>query len=112
MSNTIKAKFVAASVLDNQYESGKKDVTLLAVTDGSEENKAYWAATPAGSINLSVLNPEAEFEAGAEYYVEFTKVEKTEEQNTEKPVGGETLSPEELGGTENQGEPNAENLQQ
>lgn len=76
MSNKITAKFLAASVLDNQYEQGKKDITLLAVTDGSEENKKYWAATPAGSIHLSVLNPEAEFEAGAEYLVEFTKVEK------------------------------------
>ena len=81
MSKTIKAKFQVLSVIDNQYNEGKKDVTLLAVTANSEENKQYWEATPAGSINLSVLNPEAEFEAGAEYIVEFTKVEKEDKEN-------------------------------
>lgn len=52
-------------------------VSLLAVTQGSEENKAFWNATPAGSISLSISNPAAldKFEAGEEYYVDFTPAE-------------------------------------
>lgn len=52
-------------------------VLLLAVTTGSEENKSFWNATPAGSISLSITNPEAvnQFEVGKEYYVDFTPAE-------------------------------------
>jgi hypothetical protein len=56
--------------------NGNKDgsVSLQAVTTGSEENKTFWKYTPAGSISLSITNPDAvnQFEAGKEYYVDFT----------------------------------------
>lgn len=59
--------------------NGNKDgvVLLLAVTKGSEENKTFWKYTPAGSISLSITNPDAvsQFEAGKEYYVDFTPVD-------------------------------------
>lgn len=53
-------------------------VSLLAVTDGSEENKAFWQYTPSGSISLTITNPAAmnQFEAGKEYYVDFTPTDR------------------------------------
>lgn len=38
------------------------------------ENKAFWDATPSGSLQLGVVNPEAwkKFELGKEYYLDFT----------------------------------------
>jgi hypothetical protein len=54
-----------------------KTVTLNPVIDGSEENKQFFEATPSGEIRMGVMNQAAldEFEAGAEYYVDFTKAE-------------------------------------
>ena len=42
--------------------------------DPSSENAKFWNATPAGHIDLGVVNPEAwqHFELGQEYFVEFT----------------------------------------
>jgi hypothetical protein len=41
------------------------------------ENKAFWDATPSGSLQLGVVNPEAwkHFELNKEYYLDFTPVE-------------------------------------
>lgn len=49
-------------------------VILYPVVDGSEENKAFWQATPGGQITLTITNPAAkeQFEASKEYYVDFT----------------------------------------
>ena len=46
-------------------------------TDPQHENKAFWEATPSGSIELNINNPEAvkEYELGKEYYVDFTLAE-------------------------------------
>lgn len=43
-------------------------------TDPGHENKAFWDATPNGSISLDVVNPAgwAPFELEHEYYVDFT----------------------------------------
>lgn len=37
------------------------------------ENKTFWDATPSGSLQLGVVNPEAwkHFEIGKEYYLDF-----------------------------------------
>jgi len=45
-----------------------------AVSDGSDKDKAFWRATPSGSIKLAVLNEKAieGLELGAKYYVDFT----------------------------------------
>lgn len=44
------------------------------VTDGSDEDKAFFASTPTGRIELGVCNPEAvkELELNRTYYVTFT----------------------------------------
>ena len=41
----------------------------------SEENKAFWGATPTGSLQLGVVNQKAWafFELGKEYYLDFTR---------------------------------------
>lgn len=45
-----------------------------AVTDGSEEAKKFFAATPSGSVKLSSYLPDA-FEVGKTYYLDFTPVD-------------------------------------
>lgn len=49
-------------------------VELTAVTGGSEENQAFFSATPVATINLTISNPDAAetFELGKEYYVDFS----------------------------------------
>ena len=41
---------------------------------GSEENKAFWDATPTGSLQLGIVNRDAWglFELGKCYYLDFT----------------------------------------
>lgn len=56
-------------------------VSLTAVYDPEgkdNENHTFWTATPTGSISLGINNPlGAEiFEVGADYYVDFIKVDK------------------------------------
>jgi len=73
MANTIRAKFNVAEIAKYGNSGGTK-VTLMPVTTGSEENKAFWEFTPSGKIELHISNPDAVFEFG-EYYVDFTKAE-------------------------------------
>lgn len=64
---TVRAKFKCQG-------NNEGTVSLQAVVAGSEENKAFWDATPAGNIMLHITNPAAkdQFEPGKEYYVDFT----------------------------------------
>jgi len=52
-------------------------VTLHPVYAGSDENKTFWEATPAGTIALTITNQQAkeQFIVGQEYYVDFTPAE-------------------------------------
>lgn len=45
--------------------------------DPTSENAKFWAASPSGEIKLSTINERAwaEFELGAEYYIDFTRAE-------------------------------------
>jgi hypothetical protein len=67
---SVRAKFKCSSNNDGV-------VTMHPVYSGSEENKAFWNATPGGHIALSITNLEAinQFESGKEYYVDFTPAE-------------------------------------
>lgn len=72
---SVISKFKCTAV-STPGESGSVQVELNAITGTkSEENKAFWQATPSGSISLSITNPDAfnQFEAGEEYYVTFEK---------------------------------------
>ncbi len=80
----VRAKFRVASITRTQYDvwDGQKNVPqevqtikLHPVTSGSEENKAFYASTPSGSIELSTINKAAgeQFKLNKEYYVDFTE---------------------------------------
>ncbi|MCL4296174.1 MAG: hypothetical protein KJ077_10620 [Anaerolineae bacterium] len=43
---------------------------FIPVTDGSIENRAFWAATPSGEIKLSAIVDDL-FTVGQEYYLDF-----------------------------------------
>ncbi len=66
----VRAKFHCNFKNDNT-------IFLCPVYTGSDENKAFFAATPGGQITLNVLNPAAaeQFVQGKEYYVDFTLAE-------------------------------------
>lgn len=72
--NKVRAKFQVWT--KDPGEEG--NVHLHPVMMGSEENKAFWNATPAGDITMYITNPTAfsAFEVGKEYYVDFTQVEE------------------------------------
>lgn len=67
----VRAKFVCRSVTDYGAQA---DVEFYAVYDGSEENKRFWQATPAGNIKLSIVNKAAadQFQPGKQYYIDLT----------------------------------------
>ena len=74
---TVKAKF-NCTMLAEQY--GSQFVKLYPVVasnpDASEEDKAFWQATPNGSIELYINNPATEgfFGLNKRYYVTFEEV--------------------------------------
>ncbi len=72
---TIRAKFFVGA--NEANSEGNHNITLHAVTSGSEENKEFFKYTPGGSISLSVVNAETakQFEVGKEMYVDFTIAE-------------------------------------
>ncbi len=75
---TIRAKFKVGMIA--RYAPGMGahvKLTPVYSTDPEHENKKFWDATPNGNIELHIQNPIAveAFELGAEYYVDFTKVE-------------------------------------
>lgn len=76
----LRAKFGCLSV---QKWVNSEQVKLIAVMDGSEENKAFWQATPSGQLDMSITNPAAfgSFEPGREYYLDFTRVEPKVDPN-------------------------------
>ena len=45
------------------------------VTDGSPENKAFYDATPGGSMDISTI-AEDRFKVGQEYYIDLTPAEE------------------------------------
>ena len=41
--------------------------------DPTHENKAFWEATPQFEMRMTIQNPDADFEVGREYYLDFVK---------------------------------------
>lgn len=71
----IRAKFKVDSVLSTFVGKDRGYiVSLTPVVSGSEENSQFYKYTPSGSITLSTINAFSaqEFQAGGEFYVEFT----------------------------------------
>jgi hypothetical protein len=78
-TKSVRTKFKVDSIERALWGDGREiqTVKLSVVYGASEENKAFWKATPAGQITLSCVNPEtaAQFELSGEVYVDFTPVE-------------------------------------
>ncbi len=74
----IRAKFKVVSVTKNLHWDSQKGalstIRLTPVTSNSDENKAFFEATPTGQLDLGVLGDDvaANFKLGGEYYVDFT----------------------------------------
>lgn len=75
---TVRCKFKCYSV--ERTESGASNITLRAVTSGSEENKKFFKWTPSAELKLATVNPEAaaQFEPGKEYFIDITAVTAAE----------------------------------
>lgn len=54
-----------------------KNIKLYVVGGDTPENKQFFASTPSGTIDLSIVNPAAsdQLVLGKEFYVDFTEVE-------------------------------------
>jgi len=85
----VRAKFYVSGIEKTlwNYAPNQKEMTTIVLRPVSaadakaeaSENKKFWEATPSGEIKLGTVNLEAakHFELGAEYYIDFTKAEKT-----------------------------------
>lgn len=80
-NQTIRAKFWITGVsetndgaAENPQKTGE-NVTMQAVTTGSEENKSFSQYTPSGSLSMHVSNPDlyGAFVQGEEVYIDITK---------------------------------------
>lgn len=72
----VRAKMVVNHVLDRG--NGYGEVTMSAVTGGSDENLDFWKYTPAGTLTLSIDNEAAlkQFKPQQEFYVDFQPADK------------------------------------
>ncbi len=74
----VRAKFYVQSITWTKHWDKQKGhvatIELCPVTGGSDENKAFFDATPTGNIKVGTVNEKAAaaFELGKEYYVDFT----------------------------------------
>jgi len=71
---SVRAKFKVNAITDYGRDGGKKvEMRPVYSADPEHENKAFWEATPSGSIEMHIKTSAAEaFEVGSEYYVDFT----------------------------------------
>jgi len=73
---SVRAKFQLNSI--TSYAYGGKQLKFQAVYDTStEENRRFAKATPSGSMEMVIDNPEAvaQFELGKFYYADFSPAE-------------------------------------
>ena len=72
----IRAKFVCNSVTLNQYEQDVVKLSPVYGPDGTA-NAAWSKATPSGSLELTITNPEArgQFQPGKSYFLDISPAE-------------------------------------
>lgn len=81
MTTSVRAKFVVQSVTYRQLWSDKTKrigtIEFGVVSGGSDEDKAFFAATPGGSIKLDTVNEAAiaALPLGKAFYVDFTSAD-------------------------------------
>lgn len=71
----VRAKFYVDHITP---EENYTVIELRAVTrEHCAENEAFWKYTPAGSIHMSIDNPDAvsQFKEGELFYIDFTPAE-------------------------------------
>lgn len=75
---TVRAKFVVQTITQSQGWGNNPRIWTVRLVPvaaaGSAENAAFYAATPSGSIDLSLVSESVgkEFEIGQAFYVDFT----------------------------------------
>lgn len=80
--NKTRCKMRLVSISGGYYGADKgRTVEFRAVSDGSEENKRFFQATPSGEIKLGISAEAAQSlgldqgRIGSEFYVDITPVE-------------------------------------
>lgn len=75
---TTRAKFECRTETRNSWGEGSRTYEFQAVSDpDTPENERYCKYTPAGSLKITVDNPNVEFKLGRAYYLDFTEVEES-----------------------------------
>ena len=75
----VRAKFYVQSIAYTKHWDKAKGhiatIELCPVAGTSDENRAFFDATPTGYIKLGTVNQDAAaaFELGTEYYIDFEK---------------------------------------
>lgn len=75
----MRCKMVLQSITRRKnWQPGKPDIMDLdfnPVMDGSEENKAFFAATPSGGLKVGTVNHDAvaALELGKSYYIDISE---------------------------------------
>lgn len=76
----IRCKFTCQTVTKRQHWDREKrdakqflfEAEFSAVTDGSEENKSFFDATPYGSLKIGTYKEDV-FEPGKDYYIDISE---------------------------------------
>ena len=73
----VRGKFTVTAVTDRSATSTYKEIELQAQYSDTPEDNSYSAATPQGSIKMTVTNPAAveALPIGGVFYVDFTRVQ-------------------------------------
>lgn len=71
---SVRAKFVCQEITTTKDGA---TIKMFPVIRGSAENASFYEQTPAGSVVLATINRDAaaQFEPGAEYYLDITRAE-------------------------------------
>ena len=71
---SVRAKFKCVSKTQREDGDGF-EVKLEPVVSGSAENESFFRYTPWGNCEIGTINESAaaQFDEGAEYYLDFTK---------------------------------------
>ena len=74
----VRGKFRVTKITHHHGYGQQAQITLSAVYTGSAEDNTFAAATPSGTIEMSVTNPTAieKLPLGKSFYVDFTPVDE------------------------------------